>query len=129
MAYSPLGRGFLTGQYKSVDDFEQGDFRRFNPRFQGDNFAKNLELVDDIRKIADKKNATPGQIALAWVLQKSPLILPIPGTKKEKYLEENNKAAHVQLSPHEIEEIDNLINSFKVTGTRYAAEMMQFCAF
>lgn len=129
VAYSPLGRGFLTGQYKSVDDFEQGDFRRFNPRFQGDNFAKNLELVDDIRKIADKKNATPGQIALAWVLQKSPLILPIPGTKKEKYLEENNKAAHVQLSPQEIEEIDNLINSFKVTGTRYAAEMMQFCAF
>ncbi|EST05292.1 NADP-dependent oxidoreductase domain protein [Kalmanozyma brasiliensis GHG001] len=129
VAYSPLGRGFLTGQYKTVDDLPENDFRRHNPRFTGDNFAKNLELVNDIKKIADKKNATPGQIALAWLLQKSPIILPIPGTKKEKYLEENNKAAEIKLSKEEMDEIDGVINSFKVSGTRYAPEMMQVCAF
>ncbi|SPO24533.1 probable Aldo-keto reductase yakc [NADP+] [Ustilago trichophora] len=129
VAYSPLGRGFLTGSYKSVQDFEEGDWRRYNPRFQGENFKKNLELVQDIRKIADKKNVTPGQIALAWVLQKSPIILPIPGTKKEKYLEENNKAADVKLSKEEVEEIDTIINSFKVSGSRYPAEFMKVCAF
>ncbi|CBQ73405.1 probable Aldo-keto reductase yakc [NADP+] [Sporisorium reilianum SRZ2] len=129
VAYSPLGRGFLTGSYKSVDDFEEDDFRRFNPRFQGENFNKNLELVNDIQKIAAKKGTTPGQIALAWILQKSPIIIPIPGTKKEKYLEENNKAAHIQLSPHEMHEIDAVINSFKVSGTRYAENMMQNVAF
>ncbi|CDS01802.1 probable Aldo-keto reductase yakc [NADP+] [Sporisorium scitamineum] len=129
IAYSPLGRGFLTGSYKSVDDFEEGDFRRFNPRFQGENFQKNLELVKDIQKIADKKGATPGQIALAWVLTKSPLIIPIPGTKKEKYLVENNKAAQVELSQDELAEIDGVINSFKVSGTRYAEEMMKAVAF
>lgn len=84
VAYSPLGRGFLTGQYKSVDDSEEGDFRRFNPRFQGDNLAKNLELVNDIQKIADKKGATAGQIALAWVLAKSPIIIPIPRHEEGK---------------------------------------------
>lgn len=129
VAYSPLGRGFLTGQYKSVEDFEEDDFRRFNPRFQGENFDKNLELVQDIRKIAQKKNATPGQIALAWVMQKSPIIIPIPGTKKQKYLVENNQAANIQLSPEEVKEIDQVINSFKVSGTRYAPEMMKACAF
>ncbi|SNX87277.1 probable Aldo-keto reductase yakc [NADP+] [Melanopsichium pennsylvanicum] len=129
VAYSPLGRGFLTGQYKSIDDFEQGDFRRFNPRFQGENFNKNLELVQDIRKIADKKGTTPGQIALAWVSQKSPIIIPIPGTKKEKYLEENIKAANVKLNDKEIDEIDAVINSFKISGARYPAEMMKGVAF
>ncbi|TKY85495.1 hypothetical protein EX895_005657 [Sporisorium graminicola] len=129
VAYSPLGRGFLTGSYKSVEDFEEGDFRRVNPRFQGENFQKNLELVADIQKIADKKGATPGQIALAWVLQKSPIIIPIPGTKKEKYLIENNKAAHVQLSPDELAEIDRVINSFKVSGSRYDPDMMRIVAF
>lgn len=129
VAYSPLGRGFITGQYRSVDDFEQNDFRRFNPRFQGENFKKNLELVDDIKKIAEKKGATAGQIALAWLLQKSPIILPIPGTKKEKYLEENNKAAEIKLTDEEVAEIDGIINSFKVSGTRYAKEMMSVCAF
>ncbi|KAJ1026897.1 hypothetical protein NDA16_002191 [Ustilago loliicola] len=129
VAYSPLGRGFLTGQYKSVEDFEEGDFRRYNPRFQGENFDKNLELVNDIRKIAEKKNATPGQIALAWVLQKSPAIIPIPGTTKEKNLIDNNKAAHIQLSKEEVAEIDSVINSFKVSGQRYAADFMKTVAF
>ncbi|ETS62069.1 hypothetical protein PaG_03627 [Moesziomyces aphidis] len=129
VAYSPLGRGFLTGQYKSVEDFEENDFRRYNPRFTGDNFAKNLELVDDIRKIASRKNATPGQIALAWLLQKSDAIIPIPGTKKEKYLIENNKAANVTLDKSEVDEIDAIINSFKVSGTRYGPEMMATVAF
>ena len=129
VAYSPLGRGFLTGQYKSVEDFEEGDFRRVNPRFTGENFQKNLELVNDIRKIADKKGVTPGQIALAWVLQKSPIIIPIPGTKKEKYLVENNKAAEVKLTQQEIDEIDGIINSFKVAGQRYAPAMMSSVAF
>ena len=78
---------------------------------------------------AAKKGATPGQIALAWILQKSPIIIPIPGTKKEKYLEENSKAAHIQLSPEEIDEIDAVINSFKVSGTRYAENVMQTVAF
>lgn len=129
VAYSPLGRGFLTGQYKSPEDFEQGDYRRNNPRFEGENFQKNLELVEDIKKIADKKGATPGQIALAWVLQKHPLIIPIPGTKKTKYLEENNKAAEIKLNEEEMKEIDGVINSFKVSGTRYAEPMMKFTAF
>ena len=119
VAYSPLGRGFLTGQYRSVDDFEPDDFRRSNERFQGDNFNKNLELVHDIRAIADRKGVTPGQIALAWVLAKSPIIIPIPGTKKAKYAAENNAAASVQLTTDEIAEIDAIINSFKVSGERY----------
>lgn len=129
VAYSPLGRGFLTGQYKSVEDFDEGNFRRFNPRFTGENFNKNLELVKDIQKIAEKKNATPGQIALAWVLSKSPAIIPIPGTTKEKNLIDNNKAAHIQLSKEEIAEIDGVINSFKVSGDRYDPQFMKNVAF
>ncbi len=127
--YSPLGRGFLTGSIKSTSDLAEDDFRRFNPRFQGENFNKNLELVEDIRKIAAKKNVTPGQIALAWLLGKSDIILPIPGTTKEKNLKENIDAAEVKLTKEETEEIDSVIKSFKVSGTRYAAEMMKVCAF
>ena len=129
VAYSPLGRGFLTGQYKSVDDFEEGDYRRNNPRFTGENFQKNLVLVDDIRKIADKKGATPGQIALAWLMSKSNIILPIPGTKKMKYLTENLGAAEVKLDAAEIQEIDGIINSFKVSGERYHPSMAGAIAF
>jgi aryl-alcohol dehydrogenase-like predicted oxidoreductase len=120
VAYSPLGRGFLTGKYKSPDDFSKDDFRASHPRFIGENFDKNLELVRDIKNIADKKGATPGQITLAWCLSKSPLIIPIPGTKKLKYLKENIDAANIQLSSEDIEEIDKVINSFKVSGERYA---------
>lgn len=129
IAYSPLGRGFLTGQYKSVEDFEQGDFRRYNPRFQGENFGKNLELVRDIQTIADKKGATPGQIALAWLTAKSPIIIPIPGTKKLKYLRQNIDASKVKLSKDEVQEIDSVINSFKVSGERYSDAMAKVVAF
>lgn len=129
VAYSPLGRGFLTGQYKSIDDFDETDFRRYNPRFAGENFKKNLELVEDIKKIADKRNVTAGQVSLAWVLSKSPLIIPIPGTKKAKYLSENNKAADLSLSADEVREIDGIINSFKVSGARYPEQMMSSVAY
>ncbi|KAJ1018381.1 hypothetical protein NDA18_006535 [Ustilago nuda] len=127
VAYSPLGRDFLTGQYKSVWDFEEGDFRRYNPRFQGENFNKNLELVSDIRKFADKK-ATPGQNALAWVLQKSPKIFSIPGARKEKNLIDNNKAAHILLTNEEVAEMDGVINSFKISGQRYDADFIKTVA-
>jgi aryl-alcohol dehydrogenase-like predicted oxidoreductase len=129
IAYSPLGRGMLTGQYKSVEDFDQNDFRRHNPRFQGENFKKNLVLVDDIKKIADKKGVTPSQIALAWVLSKSERIIPIPGTKKIKYLHENIEGARVKLDAAEIKEIDQVINSFSVSGHRYPEAMAKTLAF
>lgn len=129
VAYSPLGRGFLTGQYKSVDDFEEGDFRKHNPRFQGENFKKNLVLVDDMKKIADKKGVTAGQVALAWVLSKSERIIAIPGTKKIKYLHENIEGARLHLNAAEIKEIDGVINSFKVSGSRYPEQMAKILAF
>ncbi|UZJ51590.1 hypothetical protein CBS101457_000910 [Exobasidium rhododendri] len=129
VAYSPLGRGFITGAYKSIDDLEEGDFRRHNPRFQGENFKKNLVLVDDIKKIADKKGVTAGQISLAWVLSKGKTIIPIPGTKKLKNLKENIDAAKITLSAEEIKEIDDIINSFKISGTRYAEAQLGNVAF
>jgi aryl-alcohol dehydrogenase-like predicted oxidoreductase len=129
VAYSPLGRGFLTGQYKSVDDFEEGDFRRNNPRFMGENFKKNLVLVDDIKKIAEKRGATAGQITLAWVASKSNIIIPIPGTKKLKYLKENIEGARIQLSAEEVKEIDGVINSFKASGSRYPEAMAKTLGF
>ena len=89
VAYSPLSRGFLTGQIKSPDDFEEGDYRRNAPRFQGENFARNLELVAAVSELAAEKNATPAQLALAWVLSRGNDIVPIPGTKRRKYLAEN----------------------------------------
>lgn len=129
VAYSPLGRGFLTGQYKSLDDFEANDFRRHNPRFTGENFAKNLQLVDQLRSIAENKKATAGQIALAWCLSKSPIIIPIPGTKNLKYLKENISSTELNLTKNEIDEIDSIINAFKVSGTRYAEAMSHALAF
>jgi len=129
VAYSPLGRGFLTGQYKSVEDFEEGDFRRYNPRFTGENFKKNLVLVDDIKKIAEKKGISAGQVALAWVLSKSERIIPIPGTKKIKYLKENIEGARIKLDADEIKEIDGVINSFQASGERYPAGMSGILAF
>src|SRR3954466_13130723 len=89
VAYSPLGRGFLTGRIRSEDDFAEDDFRRFNPRFQGENMRRNLELVERVREVADEKGVTPGQLALAWVLAQGDDIVPIPGTKRVRYLEEN----------------------------------------
>ncbi|CAG7848366.1 Aldo-keto reductase yakc [NADP(+)] [Serendipita indica DSM 11827] len=116
IAYSPLGRGFLTGAYKSVDDFEEGDFRRNNPRFQGEAFKENLKLVDALKEIADKKGVTPSQLTLAWVLSQGDDFFAIPGTKKIKYLQENVSACDVKLTQEDISSIEEILNRIKVIG-------------
>ena len=120
VAYSPLGRGFLTGRFKTFDDLPADDFRRRNPRFQGENFDHNLELVREVEQLAGEKRITPGQLALAWVLARGDDIVPIPGTKRVKYLEENVAAADVELSEADIERLDSVIPVGAATGTRYA---------
>ncbi|GBC00915.1 hypothetical protein RclHR1_00400029 [Rhizophagus clarus] len=125
VAYSPLGRGFLTGRYKSFDDFEADDFRRTVPRFQGENFAKNLELVHKIEEFANKKGVTPGQLCLAWVIAQGDNIVAIPGTKKIKYLEENFEATKIHLSTEELSEIRQILSSIKIIGDRYDERIMQ----
>ena len=122
VAYSPLGRGFLTGQITSPDDFEEGDFRRNNPRFQGENFRHNLELVDRVREIADEKGCTPGQLALAWVMaQGTPesAVVPIPGTKRVGYLEQNVAANDVALDDKELARLDQAAPAGSTAGDRY----------
>ncbi|GBB84293.1 hypothetical protein RclHR1_10900001 [Rhizophagus clarus] len=126
VVYGALGRGFLTGKYRSIDDFQQGDIRRTHPRFQPENFAKNLELVDKFSEFASKKGITAGQLCLAWVLAQSDNIVTIPGTKKIKYLEENLEAAKVQLSSEELSEIRQIINSFEIIGERYPPFGMKY---
>jgi aryl-alcohol dehydrogenase-like predicted oxidoreductase len=125
VAYSPLGRGFLTGAIKSVDDLAEDDWRRFMPRFQGDNFGKNLELVDRVEKLAASKGCTPAQLALAWVLAQGPDVTPIPGTRSRERLEENAAAAEIALSDHELAEIDEVIPRDMAVGTRYPEEAMR----
>jgi aryl-alcohol dehydrogenase-like predicted oxidoreductase len=117
--YSPLGRGFLTGRYRSIEDLEPNDWRRHNPRFQGDNFAKNLQLVDKINELAGRKKVKASQLALAWVLAQGKDLVPIPGTRHVKYLEENIAAADLQLSPEELREIDTIAPKGAAAGTRY----------
>lgn len=124
VAYSPLGRGFLTGQIKSFDDFAADDYRRNSPRFQGENFTKNLELVERVRAIAARKEITAGQLALAWVLAQGNDIVPIPGTKRRKYLEENIAATTVSISESELAEIDAALPKGVASGDRYPAAMM-----
>jgi aryl-alcohol dehydrogenase-like predicted oxidoreductase len=119
VAYSPLGRGFLTGDFKSFEDLPEGDFRRNNPRFQGENFQKNLDLVTEVERIAAAKGVTAGQLALAWVMSRGNDIVPIPGTKRVKYLEQNAAAAAVQLSKDELEQIDAVFPAGAAQGTRY----------
>jgi aryl-alcohol dehydrogenase-like predicted oxidoreductase len=116
--YSPLGRGFLTGQFQNPEDIPEGDFRRHNPRFQGENFYQNLKLVDSVKEIAAEKNVTPGQLALAWVLSRGEDFVPIPGTKRTKYLRENVGAADVQLSAEDLKRLDE-IASVGAVGERY----------
>jgi aryl-alcohol dehydrogenase-like predicted oxidoreductase len=123
--YSPLGRGFLTGQIKSPDDFEEGDFRRFNPRFQGENFARNLALVDAVSAIAAEKGATPAQLALAWVLAQGDDLVPIPGTKRVKTLEENAAAVDIVLTPADLARIDKAFPPDAVAGPRYPEASMK----
>ena len=119
VAYSPLGRGFLSGSIRSLDDLEENDFRRHSPRLQGENFERNLELVDRISEIAEEKGVTLGQLALAWVLHRGEDIVPIPGTKRRSYLEENVAASEIELSPDELERIDEAAPSGAASGDRY----------
>jgi len=120
VAYSPLGRGFLSGQIRAPGDLAEGDFRRGNPRFQGENFARNLELVERVRAIADDKGVTASQLALAWVLSRGDDIVPIPGTKRRSYLEENVAAVEVELTPAEIDDIESVFPQGAIAGERYA---------
>ncbi|KAB0669803.1 aldo/keto reductase [Oryzomonas sagensis] len=124
VAYSPLGRGFLTGQITRFEDFDADDYRRLSPRFQGENFGRNLHLVEQIKAIAARKGCTPGQLALAWVLAQGNDIVPIPGTKRRKYLEENVAAATVAISTAEMAEIDRVLPKGAAAGERYPAAMM-----
>jgi aryl-alcohol dehydrogenase-like predicted oxidoreductase len=118
--YSPLGRGFLTGRLKSPDDFEPNDFRRTSPRFSSENFSKNLELVEHVERIAAAKRCTPSQVALAWLLAQGDDVIPIPGTKRVKYLEENLAAEDVALSQEELATLDAVFPPRVASGERYA---------
>jgi aryl-alcohol dehydrogenase-like predicted oxidoreductase len=119
VAYSPLGRGFLTGQIKSPDDFAEGDFRGNLPRFQGENFQRNLDLVARVEEIAREKGRTPGQIALAWLLSRGDDIVPIPGTKRVRYLEENAAAVDVELTDEELVRLEQAFPQGAAAGERY----------
>ncbi|MGA2667626.1 MAG: aldo/keto reductase [Ignavibacteria bacterium] len=123
--YSPLGRGFLTGQIKTTEDLAFNDFRRHNPRFMGDNLNKNLLLVKKIEEIAKRKKCTPGQLALAWVLSQGKDVAPIPGTKRIKYLEENAGALNVTLTKDELKEIDLAFPKGAASGSRYPETAMK----
>ena len=123
--YSPLGRGFLTGSLKSPNDFAADDYRRLSPRFQGDNFAKNLLLVEQVQALAAAKGVTPGQLALAWVLAQGDYLIPIPGTKQRKYLEQNVAALEVKLSPSELAALEAIFPASAVAGQRYAEGSMK----
>jgi aryl-alcohol dehydrogenase-like predicted oxidoreductase len=119
VAYSPLGRGFLSGAIRSLEDLDEDDFRRRNPRFQGANFQRNLDLAAAVRAIADEKGLTPAQLALAWVLSRGEDVVPIPGTKRRQYLEENVGAADVQLTPEDLERIESAFPKGATAGDRY----------
>jgi aryl-alcohol dehydrogenase-like predicted oxidoreductase len=122
VAYSPLGRGFLSGAIKSIDDLDADDYRRFSPRFQGENFQRNLELVARVEELAREKGVTAGQLALAWVLAQEQWIVPIPGTKRVAYLEENVRAAEVALTPEDLRRIADALP--EAAGARYPEAMM-----
>ncbi len=125
VSYSPLGRGFLTGVYNSEADFPEGDYRRNDPRFQGENFVRNLELVKKIEALAADHGATPSQLALAWVLAQGNDIVPIPGTKRRKYLEENLRAVEINLSPGTLAELNNIFPPNAAAGDRYNEHAMK----
>ncbi|MGZ6640837.1 MAG: aldo/keto reductase [Solirubrobacteraceae bacterium] len=122
VAYSPLGRGFLTGAITSLEDLAEDDYRRFSPRFQGDNFQKNLDLAAEIERLAAAKEVTPAQLALAWVLAQGDDVVPIPGTKRRARLEENVAAADVHLSDHDLQRISDALP--RASGDRYPEAMM-----
>lgn len=126
VAYSPLGRGFLSGQIKNFEDFEPNDFRRLVPRYQGENFQKNLDLVLKLEEIANQKGCTTSQLAIAWVLAQSPNIIPIPGTKRSKYLIENVGSVEIELSAQDFANIEAACPKNAVIGTRYSEYAMKF---
>jgi aryl-alcohol dehydrogenase-like predicted oxidoreductase len=123
VAYSPLGRGFLTGAFKTPEDFDADDTRRLHPRFQGENFARNLELVEKVKQLAAQPGVTASQLALAWVLAQGEDIVPIPGTKRRKYLEENAAAVDLSLAPELLEDLRNIFPPDAAAGDRYAPQM------
>ena len=124
VAYSPLGRGFLTGQFKTFEDLAADDFRRFSPRFQGENFQKNLDLVKEVEEIAREKKCQPSQLALAWVLAQGDDIVPIPGTKRRKSLEENAVAVDLKLTAEDLRRLSEVFPSGAASGLRYPEHMM-----
>jgi aryl-alcohol dehydrogenase-like predicted oxidoreductase len=124
VAYSPLGRGFLTGQFKSPDDFPEGDFRKNHPRFQGENFEKNIRLVGEVEAMAQEKGCTAAQLALAWVLAQGDDIVPIPGTKHRRYLDQNIGALDVKLDRDDLERLDRILPPGAAAGERYHAQGM-----
>ena len=125
VAYSPLGRGFLTGQITSPDDFPEDDFRKFHPRFQGENFAKNIALVREVEAMAKEKGCTTAQLALAWVLAQGDDVIPIPGTKRVRYLDENIGALEVHLSDADLKRLDEILPPGAAAGMRYHERGME----
>jgi aryl-alcohol dehydrogenase-like predicted oxidoreductase len=125
VAYSPLGRGMLSGEIKKFEDLAEDDYRRENPRYQGENFDKNLELVQKVEELASEKNVTTSQLALAWVLAQGDDIVPIPGTKRRKYLEQNAEAVNIELSAEDLRKIEDVFPKDAVAGKRYPEEMMK----
>jgi len=123
VAYSPLGRGFLSGRFTAPEELDEGDFRRYGPRFTGENLRQNLKLAERVKELASEKGITPGQLALAWVLSRGEQIVPIPGTKRRSYLEENLAAAETSLSAEESERIADAVPA--AAGERYPEEAMQ----
>lgn len=125
VAYSPLGRGFLTGRFKSPDDFDDSDFRKYSPRFQGENFNKNLQLVEKVKELAEQKGVKPSQLALAWVLSRGIDIVPIPGTTKLNHSEENIAAVDIKLTEEELQQIDKIFPMDAASGLRYPEQAMK----
>lgn len=125
VAYSPLGRGFLGGRIRSIDELAPNDWRRGNPRFQGEQFARNLSIADHLQQIAEEKHCTPAQLALAWLLHRDLAVIPIPGTSSMARLEENIRAADVQLSEKDLNRIGDALPKGSVAGERYAPGMMK----
>jgi aryl-alcohol dehydrogenase-like predicted oxidoreductase len=119
VAYSPLGRGFLTGRFRSFEDLPEDDYRRNSPRFQGENFQRNLDLVERVGEIARSKQCTPAQLALAWLLAQGEDIVPIPGTKQRRYLEENIKSLDIEMTPADLDRIEEVAPKGAASGERY----------
>jgi aryl-alcohol dehydrogenase-like predicted oxidoreductase len=124
--FSPLGRGFLAGNVQRAEEYPEGDFRRGDPRFQGENFDANMRAATSVRDLAARRGVTPGQIALAWLLHKGNDIVPIPGTKRRSYLEENVAAGAIELSANELQQLDDALAAERVSGPRYGERMMKY---